>query len=354
MFSDSIREQIDALEALKEILARRRRVPLGVLQNIYRVNRSARPLFASQLQPVFDRIWDVHERAWAVVVKQVKRDFPRIRDEIISKLGKGTPDGDMFALLYGMHFEDLLFFRPQKTDTEVRNEAVFAVAGRMPPKLKKPQAQRALLAKAQACSKPSHVLMRDEILPPALLLANDRGDVPQRIRLGKTYEKDDDGNVLEATPKDILEDVHYARWLQQEALKIAEHELLGRPYPPLRHDALEAKSLTQSEGPGLLRLEAVRRDIGRRLPFADPEIDRRKGVPLPIEPDHESIARVAALRKRLDAEASPKERDLLRVLDEEDDCSAAKLARRLGEAEGTVSVRLSRLRRKAKKISASL
>jgi DNA-binding CsgD family transcriptional regulator len=344
VFTDSPTEQVKVLEELLEILFFRRPVPSGIWINILRIGRSARSLFLPQVHSFFDAIWDFFDKAWREACERARK----IEEETKSRYAPGTPDGDLVAFLFGDYF-----FEGGRDSIEVRNEVVFRIARRMPPKFRSPRAQRELRNKARERSRPPHVLLQDEILPPALLEAAARGSTPQRIRLGRKCVKDVDGNVPEVRPWHVLDGVRYWDWLRQEAMRIAAHRVLDKPYPDLPEDALEAKPSAQSDRPVLLPPEAIlAHDTGRKLPFVDPEIGRCKGVPLPIGPDDESIARGAALRKLLEAEISPRERELLLL--SEGDPSTDDLAGLLGVAPATVHVMRTRLRKKAMKILAAL
>jgi hypothetical protein len=186
-----------------------------------------------------------------------------------------------------------------------------------------PGARHALYYLAVAQRRDKGVLLGHWLAPEGLLLAASESDLPQRIRLGEQWVKDQHGTVIELRPY-VLPFQWFVRWHIQRAHHHVEGILLDRALVGQRLDPLE----TNHEG-----LDNVMAQNKTKPPM--------DGFFIP-SPE----ARLAAqtLIAALGRVATPRERELLSLLAA--GASREEAAVRLGISRATVDVHCSNLRQK--------
>jgi DNA-binding CsgD family transcriptional regulator len=196
----------------------------------------------------------------------------------------------------------------------------------------KPTAGRVLRDLALQHRQGQGVLLSSWLAPEGLLLASGESHLPQRIRLGRQWVKDQQGKVVELRP-DVLPFYWFVRWHIQRAHHHVEGILLDRALVGQRLDPLE----TNYEGLD----ELMARKIKMRKPLPD-------GVVVPS-----SEARLAAqtLIAALGSMATPREHELLSLL--LDGASPQEAAAELGIERATVYVVHRNLRQKLHALLAS-
>jgi hypothetical protein len=169
------------------------------------------------------------------------------------------------------------------------------------------------------------VLLSHWLAPEGLLLASGESDLPQRIRFGKQWVKDQQGKVVELRP-DVLPFQWFVRWHIQRTHRHLEDILLDRALGGKWSDPLETD---------YKRLDDV---MAKRMKMKKPLPD---GFFIP-SPE----ARLAAqtLIAALGSVATLRERELLRLLLA--GASREEAAARLGMSRKTVDVHCSNLRQK--------
>jgi Bacterial regulatory proteins, luxR family len=187
----------------------------------------------------------------------------------------------------------------------------------------KPSAGRVLRDLAVEQSQGEGVLLRGWLAPEGLLLASGESDLPQRIRFGKQWVKDQHGKLLELRP-DALPFHWFVRWHIQRAHRHVEGILLDRALVRQGLDPLE----TNYEG------------------FDDVMAQNIKKPPMEgfFIPSPEARLEAQTLIAALGRVASPRERELLFLL--LGGASPQEAAEQLGIKQATVDVLSHRLKRK--------
>jgi hypothetical protein len=188
-----------------------------------------------------------------------------------------------------------------------------------------PRAQRALHELALMQRQGKQVLLRQILAPKGLLLASDESHLPQRIRFGKQWVKDQQGKVVELRP-DVLPFQWFVRWHIQRTHRHLEDILLDRALGGKWSDPLETDYKRLDD------VMAQRMKMKKPLPdgFFIPSPEARLAAQTLIA----ALGRVATLR----------ERELLRLLLA--GASREEAAARLGMSRKTVDVHCSNLRQK--------
>jgi Bacterial regulatory proteins, luxR family len=189
----------------------------------------------------------------------------------------------------------------------------------------KPSARRALHALAVKQRQEKGVLLRQWLAPEGLLLASGESDLPQRIRLGKRWVKDQDRKVIDVRP-DELPFQWFVRWHIQRAHHHLEGILLDRALVGQRLDPLETY------------YEKLDDQMAK---------NKKRKKPLPdgfFIPSPEAILEAQTLMAALASAVSPRERELLFLL--LDGASPQEAAAHLGIKRATVDVLSHRLKRK--------
>jgi hypothetical protein len=169
-----------------------------------------------------------------------------------------------------------------------------------------------------------NVVLRDWLAPEGLLLASGESDLPQRIRFGKQWVKDQHGKVIKLRP-DVLPFHCFVRWHIQRAHHHVEGILLDRALVRQRLDPLE----TNYEG-----LDAVMAQNMTKPPMDGFFI-----------PGPEALLEAQTLIAALGRVASPRERELLFLL--LDGASPQEAAAQLGIKRATVDVLYYNLKQKS-------
>jgi hypothetical protein len=185
----------------------------------------------------------------------------------------------------------------------------------------KPTAGRLLRDLALEQRQGQEVLLRSWLAPEVLLLASDESDLPQRIRFGNQWVKDQYRKVIELRP-DVLPFQWFVRWHIQRAHRHLEGILLDRALVRQRLDPLETN------------YEA----------FDDVMAQNMKKPPMEgfFIPSPEARFEAQTLIAALGRVASPRERELLFLL--LDGASPQEAAVQLGIKRATVDVLYYRLK----------
>jgi hypothetical protein len=186
-----------------------------------------------------------------------------------------------------------------------------------------PGARHALYNLAVAQRQDKEVLLGHWLAPEGLLLAAVESDLPQRIRLGKQWVKDQHGTVIELRPH-VLPFQWFVRWHIQQAHRHVEGILLDRALVRQGLDPLE----TNYEG------------------FDDVMAQNIKKPPMDgfFIPSPEARLEAQTLIAALGSVATPRERELLSLLDA--GASREEAAAVLGISRKTVDVHCSNLRQR--------
>ena len=187
----------------------------------------------------------------------------------------------------------------------------------------KPSARRALHDLAVEQRQDKGVLLGDWLAPEGLLLASGESDLPQRIRFGKQWVKDQHGKVIKLRP-DVLPFQWFVRWHIQRAHHHVEGILLDRAVAGERLDPLE----TNYEEIDDLTAQNMTKPPMEGLFIPGPE----------------AIFEAQTLIAALDSVATPRERELLSLLDA--GASREEAAALMGISRKTVDVHCSNLRQK--------
>jgi hypothetical protein len=187
----------------------------------------------------------------------------------------------------------------------------------------KPSAGRVLRDLAVEQIQGEEVLLRHWLAPEGLLLASGESDLPQRIRFGKQWVKDQHGKVITLRP-DVLPFHAFVRWHIQRAHRHLEGILLDRALVRPGLDPLE----TYYKG-----LDDVMAQNMRKPPMEGFFI-----------PSPEARLEAQTLIAALGSVATPRERELLSLLDT--GASREEAAALLGMSRKTVDVHCSNLRQK--------
>jgi hypothetical protein len=186
-------------------------------------------------------------------------------------------------------------------------------------------ARRALHDLAVEQRQEKGVLLGQWLAPEGLILASGESDLPQRIRLGKQWVKDQHGKVVDDLRPDELPFQWFVRWHIQRAHRHLEGILLERALVRQRLDPLETM---------YKNLDDVMAHHMKKPPM------EALFIPSP-EARLEAQTLIAALGRA----ASPRERQLLGLL--LDGASPQEAAAQLGIKRATVDVLYYRLKQKA-------
>jgi hypothetical protein len=165
--------------------------------------------------------------------------------------------------------------------------------------------------------------VRDWLAPEGLLLASGESDLPQRIRFGRQWVKDQHRKVVELRP-DALPFHWFVRWHIQRAHRHVEGILPDRALVRQGLDPLE----TNYEGLDDVMAQNIKKPPMEGFFIQSPE----------------AILEAQTLIAALDCVASPRERELLSLL--LDGASRQDAAVQLGIKRAIVDVLCSRLRQK--------
>jgi hypothetical protein len=187
----------------------------------------------------------------------------------------------------------------------------------------KHSAQRALSELSATTRRAKGELLGTWLAPEGLLLAAGDSDRHQRIRLGRQWVKDQHGKRIELRP-DGLPFRWFVRWLVQRAHRLVEGILLDQA----------------GGGRPLDLLETNRVDFAG---FATEIVDRHPEASV-FTPSPEALLEVRTLLATLANVATPRERELLSLLEE--GASREEAAALLEVSRATVDVHCSNLRQK--------
>jgi len=159
---------------------------------------------------------DVNQR-WRAGVEAWHKDIQRLFDDRAARVSQAIAN-DLLALLSdetGAHVE------------EARAAAARRLALRLPPGLADRRAAHELRQLAKLSQKPPRLLLRQEILPSAMLIANTSRNAPQHVRLGARWLKDPRGRKRHVVPEEDLTTPTFMRWLSQKTMATAAADLCG-------------------------------------------------------------------------------------------------------------------------------
>src|SRR5262249_37647277 len=92
------------------------------------------------------------------------------------------------------------------------------------------QARDALAQRARAVHRSPRELLRQQIVPAAVLLVIAESDTPQRLQVGRNRRRTPQGRRPPRSPSPLLP-WQYMQWFWRQVPKAVPAHLLGRPYP---------------------------------------------------------------------------------------------------------------------------
>jgi DNA-binding CsgD family transcriptional regulator len=188
---------------------------------------------------------------------------------------------------------------------EEQNAALHRLAAQAPVFLAR-QARDALAQRAREVHHSPRELLRQQIVPAAVLLVIAESDTPQLLQIGRTRIPTPEGRWQPLTPSSLLP-WQYVQWFWWQVPKAVIALLLDLPYPQTPHAPTRASGMDET------------------VPSPEAAVEARE-----------------LLRAAWDV-ASPQQQDILRLLAEE---PVGEIAARLGISRSHVYAQLARLQAK--------